>query len=646
MSEPPPADTAPIGRPPIDDLRDGWREALVKLRELARATQAMSPSAQDALRLARQAQRFASIAALFEDEAAALAGAVRQGALAAAAAFEIERLHVQGAEGLVLMPLLQPAFAATTEPAPAWGLRRVPIAPQRITLADWLQGYACAVLAGDAATLALLCAPESLAVAVEPPDVIDPFWLPLCAALAALAQDAPEATGRLDDAEAELATAQIVDAAFVELRVKPLIAVCRALAAGSGSGLGAALTDALRAHRAYWDTPDARDDEQGLVAWWPSALAALGRTRGLAPAALSAYLLPALPEVQPPVPALRVELARRAILTDDEARWFLDLAGWPRSRRSHRVVAVGNDLVARYDLPAAAGAPAGQADFVLPDDKVEAGTAAAPAPALDAGQLMLLAERLAGPQAGAASLAEAVACVDAALQRLPAGQDAFEAAGFASPVGRALFEAEPRRFTRSRLVAYRDALAAVPVATPKAHPPAAPPPASAAAASADPDAARLGSLVWIEVIRQQLEPLLRALAAPGGTELAVGLRPHDDDYARVFANAEAAEAARLAYAALWARPPRFEAPRADESTLRIHVAPAGMLADDNDLSRPFPGGYREVASLLDPHRVWVAWKYTRPDQGIGLAYDGLVWCEDHWAWFPKPYRVLRAATAG
>jgi hypothetical protein len=22
------------------------------------------------------------------------------------------------------------------------------------------------------------------------------------------------------------------------------------------------------------------------------------------------------------------------------------------------------------------------------------------------------------------------------------------------------------------------------------------------------------------------------------------------------------------------------------------------------------------------------------------AYDGLVWCDDHWAFFPKPYRVL------
>ena len=44
--------------------------------------------------------------------------------------------------------------------------------------------------------------------------------------------------------------------------------------------------------------------------------------------------------------------------------------------------------------------------------------------------------------------------------------------------------------------------------------------------------------------------------------------------------------------------------------------------------------------LLDPHRVWARWKFVRPGEPSGMAYDGLVWVDDHWAWFPKPYRVL------
>jgi hypothetical protein len=66
-----------------------------------------------------------------------------------------------------------------------------------------------------------------------------------------------------------------------------------------------------------------------------------------------------------------------------------------------------------------------------------------------------------------------------------------------------------------------------------------------------------------------------------------------------------------------------------------------MLGDENDLSRQFPQGYRAIAKWLQPGRVWVAWKYLKPGAQSGDAYNGLVWVDDHWAWFPKPFRVLR-----
>ena len=60
-----------------------------------------------------------------------------------------------------------------------------------------------------------------------------------------------------------------------------------------------------------------------------------------------------------------------------------------------------------------------------------------------------------------------------------------------------------------------------------------------------------------------------------------------------------------------------------------------------DRSWAFPGGYRSIARHLVPERIWVTWKYLTPGRSSGLAYDGLVWCDDHWAWLPRPYRVLR-----
>jgi hypothetical protein len=67
-----------------------------------------------------------------------------------------------------------------------------------------------------------------------------------------------------------------------------------------------------------------------------------------------------------------------------------------------------------------------------------------------------------------------------------------------------------------------------------------------------------------------------------------------------------------------------------------------MLVEPNELSREFFSSYRRIARWLNPHRVWVAWEYLAPGESSGLACDGLVWCDDHWAWLPKPYPVLES----
>ncbi|WP_290058731.1 hypothetical protein [Amycolatopsis solani] len=149
---------------------------------------------------------------------------------------------------------------------------------------------------------------------------------------------------------------------------------------------------------------------------------------------------------------------------------------------------------------------------------------------------------------------------------------------------------------------------------------------------------RVRAAVSMTVLSARLEPVLRAIAAdPAGAALRE-LRPREADYAWVFVR-EAVAAARQRYERAWDAGIGFRRP-GGRSRIRVHLAPAGALADDNALSRPFPGGYRSVADRLVPARVWAAWRYHSPGATTGLSYDGLVWCEDHWAFFPKPYRVL------
>ena len=151
--------------------------------------------------------------------------------------------------------------------------------------------------------------------------------------------------------------------------------------------------------------------------------------------------------------------------------------------------------------------------------------------------------------------------------------------------------------------------------------------------------ARIQALMAAELLKQQLTPVLQALAHDRDGGIAATLRPRSGDYALAF-QPDAVAAAAAAYSHAWSS----EAPRVSSvpsgSQLRIDVAPAGMLADDNALSKHFPGGYRGIAHLLDPHRIWVRWKYLPPGESVGMSYDGLVWLGDHWVWFPKPYRLL------
>ncbi|MFL6656755.1 MAG: hypothetical protein ACJ8GW_01685 [Massilia sp.] len=152
---------------------------------------------------------------------------------------------------------------------------------------------------------------------------------------------------------------------------------------------------------------------------------------------------------------------------------------------------------------------------------------------------------------------------------------------------------------------------------------------------------RAEALAAIDLLREALAPLLHALARDHDGSLAASLQPTAADFALAFVP-HAVERARAAYAASALKGAARVTSVDAGSVLQVALAPAGMLADDNMLSRQFPAGYQGIAELLVPERVWARWKYLRRGETSGMAYDGLVWLNERWVWFPKPYRVLSA----
>ena len=151
---------------------------------------------------------------------------------------------------------------------------------------------------------------------------------------------------------------------------------------------------------------------------------------------------------------------------------------------------------------------------------------------------------------------------------------------------------------------------------------------------------RIQANAIVKALSELVMPVVAALVGPDGPAHVEALRPRDDDYSSVFDGAIVSPV-RSAYEPLWRTTPKLERPVPGALTVRVDAAPAGMLREDNELSRRFPGGYRALAPHLRPEPIWFVWQYLRPGESAGMRYDGLVRLPDRWVWFPKPYRIVR-----
>ena len=473
------------------------------------------------------------------------------------------------------------------------GVRLFPAAGLPMGPSTWLAAVGVCRALRDEAALAVLGHPPLLELLGE---IGDDFWTPVGRALTRPSGETISAARAALGEPGET----VVEPEYVALRVRPLLDLLVACFAEQAA-FDAALAAAVRCHEEFYRREEWEDDVLGLLALPVLGLAALGHDRGHEVRVTSARLpldvaggsVRALGTVCYHYPPARLHRS-------EEANWFLDLEGFPRDGRSHGMRAARNRLRATYTARNGPGLPEARLEVDPPPPEEKAGGAG---DLMDVGELVLVAEllaaRAADEQHARAWLAEAADCLAEACARAEPR--------FVSERGWAAYRAEPGRFDPQRLAALENAWREM---------------------AADPRAA---AGLSIAVLRLQLEPMLLGIAVDRTGVALRELRPRNGDYAKTFAPA-AVERARRHYEQMWAGPLDFRHPD-PAANVEIHVAPAGDA---------FPEGHREVAGLLQPTRVWAAWRYVTPGQTAVLSYDGLAWCDDHWAWFPKPYRLLTA----
>ncbi|MGE5155112.1 MAG: Imm49 family immunity protein [Bdellovibrio bacteriovorus] len=530
---------------------------------------------------------------------------------------------------------------------------RVPGGPVGFGWPDWLTAFALALVADDGQALAILGTAECIDACAPRAGLgtrIDRFWPLLCGAFAALWQRDASAGVLLDDAEQLLGATAVMEPGFVDATLRPLMPVARALLVGDAAALAGAVLDAGERRRDWYaaETDGARDPD-GLYDLPLSALLAEARRRGLTVPA-TPYGLPDFARAPtPPGQPDEVDCLypRLAILDAVEAEWLFENEGLRRHDPSTVVQGEDGRLLARYRAFDAPGIPVAELEFELlsAGEAIFDGTHAPPP--LDVGELIARAERLAsepnGRDAGGRpvhDLPQAVRALDLAIAYVDTMPGGFDPATLHSAVGHDLYAAEPGRFRRERLAIYRNTLARqaglaeVPIDASGTA-------ATPGTAIADARDAKAAALALAESMTPLVLPVLQAIAADDSGETIRSLMPREGDYALAFTG-EAVAAARRFFADWWQQQGEKPAGIDPSARIDVHLCPAGLLGDDNALSRPFPSGYRQIADWLDPHRIWVAWRYVAPGASGGIAMNGLVWLDDHFAWFPKPWRLRDA----
>jgi Immunity protein 49 len=495
---------------------------------------------------------------------------------------------------------------------------------------SWLQAVACALIVRDEAALDIFFAPPNIAAAQLPHAEADDFWPFLCAGAASVLARPEAAKGWLSEAEGLMKDRYIRNTQpdYLRMQVMPLLTVLKALA-GEGDWT-AAQDSAVSLHNAYYEEHGGAGNPNRLLPIVLCGLTAAAMDRGIASSSgqlPESFLHPAGKW------ASELSLQRDPRFAEEvsDPSVLLDMEGVPSEQRRHTIFEKDGKTIARYRIGASPGIPAVTMDFVLPGQGEEREKLR---PALDPGERARAAEQYASSPANREHLREAVDQIDLVLQSIPPDDDAVPSQAFVNPVGIQVYRSEPGRFDRDRLQAYRDSLRRT-LATLVGDKELPPRPTTTSEL--------LGYsqvMAASEVIKEGVEPMLKQLVMPAGRELVGHLRPRPGDYESVFSSA-AVDRARKAYASFWSRPVEVERSSSQQTDVLIFAAPAGMLRGPNDLSRNFPAGYQSIAKELKPERVWLAWKYVKPGETSGMAYDGLVWIDDHWAWFPRPYRVLR-----
>lgn len=126
-------------------------------------------------------------------------------------------------------------------------------------------------------------------------------------------------------------------------------------------------------------------------------------------------------------------------------------------------------------------------------------------------------------------------------------------------------------------------------------------------------------------------------ASADRTALTKDLRPTSEDYTKVF-TADFAKKLEAAQKALWDGAPAI-GPKEGQTEVVVSKATTEDFVKGTAAAKEFPGGYAKIGDKLQPGATLFRFKFVKPGETLGMAFDGLAFVNGHWRIFPKPWRA-------
>ena len=141
--------------------------------------------------------------------------------------------------------------------------------------------------------------------------------------------------------------------------------------------------------------------------------------------------------------------------------------------------------------------------------------------------------------------------------------------------------------------------------------------------------------------------LLAQFVAPNADHAALtkSLKPTSADYKALF-DGETAPKIESAQAKDWESGKAAIKPGDGQTEVKIASATGADLAAGKGGAKEFPGGYKKLGKHLIPTATFFRFKFVKPGEDSGTAYDGLAFVNNHWVIAPKPFRALEGKGSG